>query len=122
MAKKQTDTQTTVLRQHAEQRYAEELAALAKADKRTRPPNWQLSPWAVATYLLGGTLDNGFEVSAKYIGSKRVIEIAVATLATDRALLLIGVPGTAKTWVSEHLAAAISGDSTLLIQGTAGIG
>jgi len=30
------------------------------------------------------------------------------------------VPGTAKSWVSEHLAAAISGDSTLLIQGTAG--
>lgn len=49
------------------------------------------------------------------------MEIAVATLATDRALLLLGVPGTAKTWVSEHLAAAISGDSTLLVQGTAGI-
>ena len=44
----------------------------------------------------------------------------MATLATDRALLLLGVPGTAKTWVSEHLAAAISGDSTLLVQGTAG--
>src|SRR5690606_27446270 len=42
------------------------------------------------------------------------------TLATDRALLLLGVPGTAKSWVSEHLAAAISGDSTLLVQGTAG--
>ena len=37
-----------------------------------------------------------------------------------RALLLLGVPGTAKTWVSEHLAAAISGDSTLVVQGTAG--
>jgi MoxR-like ATPase len=48
------------------------------------------------------------------------MEVAVATLATDRALLLLGVPGTAKTWVSEHLAAAISGDSTLLVQGTAG--
>jgi len=44
----------------------------------------------------------------------------VATLATDRALLLLGLPGTAKTWVSEHLAAAVSGDSTLLVQGTAG--
>ena len=49
-----------------------------------------------------------------------MIEIAIATLATDRALLLLGVPGTAKSWVSEHLAAAISGDSTLLVQGTAG--
>jgi MoxR-like ATPase len=59
-------------------------------------------------------------VSPKYIGDKRVIEIAIATLTTDRGLLLIGVPGTAKSWVSEHLAAAISGDSKLLIQGTAG--
>jgi MoxR-like ATPase len=70
--------------------------------------------------LLGGKLDNGFEVTPKYIGNRRLIEIAVATLATDRALLLYGVPGTAKSWVSEHLAAAVSGDSTMLIQGTAG--
>ncbi len=49
-----------------------------------------------------------------------MVEVAIATLATDRALLLIGVPGTAKTWLSEHLAAAISGNSTLLVQGTAG--
>jgi MoxR-like ATPase len=112
---------TPVLREHAEQQFAEELAELDKADTRPRPPSWKLSPWAVATYLLGGTLDNGFEVSPKYIGSRRLMEIAIATLATDRALLLLGVPGTAKTWVSEHLAAAISGDSTLLVQGTAGI-
>ena len=74
----------------------------------------------MATYLLGGKLDNQFVVSPKYIGRPRLIEIAIATLATDRALLLLGVPGTAKTWVSEHLAAAIAGDSTLLVQGTAG--
>ncbi|KVP06033.1 ATPase [Burkholderia ubonensis] len=110
----------TVLRKHAEVQYAEELAELARHDQRQRPANWKLSPWAVKTYLLGGKLDNGFEVTPKYIGSGRLIEIAVATLATDRALLLYGVPGTAKSWVSEHLAAAISGDSTLLIQGTAG--
>ncbi len=109
-----------VLRQHAEQQYATELAELAQADDRQRPPNWKLSPWAVRAYLLGGKLPNGFEVSPKYIGNMRLIEIAVATLATDRALLLYGLPGTAKSWVSEHLAAAISGDSTLLIQGTAG--
>ena len=111
---------STVLRQHAEVQYAEELAALKKADTRQRPPNWALSPWAVTTYLMGGRLDSGFEVSPKYIGERRLMEIAVATLATDRALLLFGVPGTAKSWVSEHLAAAVCGDSTLLIQGTAG--
>jgi len=109
-----------VLRQSAEQQFAHELAALKEADQRQRPPNWELSPWAVATYLLGGTLDNGFEVTPKYIGKRRIIEIAVATLATDRALLLLGVPGTAKSWVSEHLAAAISGNSNLVVQGTAG--
>jgi MoxR-like ATPase len=59
-------------------------------------------------------------VSAKYVGSRRLMEVAVATLATDRALLLLGVPGTAKSWVSEHLAAAVSGRSTLLVQGTSG--
>ena len=109
-----------VLRQHAEQQFAEELAELAKVDDRQRPPNWTLSPWAVRLYLIGGDLPNGFVISPKYIGNARLIEIAVATLATDRALLLYGLPGTAKSWVSEHLAAAITGDSTLLIQGTAG--
>jgi MoxR-like ATPase len=109
-----------VLREHAEQQFAEELTELAKADTRTRPPNWKLSPWAVSLYILGGRLENGFEVSPKYIGNRRLVEIAIATLATDRALLLIGVPGTAKSWLSEHLSAAVSGDSTLLIQGTAG--
>jgi MoxR-like ATPase len=110
----------SVVRQHVEQQFASELEALTAADDRTRPPGWKLSPWAVRTYVLGGKLDNGVEISPKYIGNARLIEIAVATLATDRALLLMGVPGTAKSWVSEHLAAAISGDSTLMIQGTAG--
>lgn len=109
-----------VLRQHAEQQFAHELEALRAVDQRPKPPNWELSPWAVATYLLGGTLENGVSISPKYIGERRIIEIAIATLATDRALLLLGVPGTAKSWVSEHLSAAISGDSTLLVQGTAG--
>jgi intein/homing endonuclease/MoxR-like ATPase len=90
------NTLNAVLRQHAEDQYAEELAELAKEDKRQRPPNWTLSPWAVRTYLMGGTLPNGFVVSPKYIGNPRLIEIAVATLATDRALLLYGLPGTAK--------------------------
>jgi MoxR-like ATPase len=108
------------VRQHAEQQYAEELAALRAEDNRPKPPNWVLSPWAVRLYVLGGRLPSGFEVSPKYIGNARLVEIAVATLATDRALLLFGVPGTAKSWLSEHLAAAVSGDSTLLVQGTAG--
>lgn len=111
---------TTTLRQHAETEFAHELEALKAWDDKPCPPNWKLSPWAVVQYLMGTTLPDGTVISAKYIGQQRLIEVAVATLATDRALLLYGVPGTAKSWVSEHLAAAISGDSTLLIQGTAG--
>jgi len=110
-----------ILRPHAEFQYAHELEALQRLDDKLRPTNWKLSPWAVVTYLLGGKLQDGTEIEPKYFGSRRLMEIAVATLATDRALLLIGVPGTAKTWVSEHLAAAISGNSTLLVQGTAGL-
>ncbi|MGN9782598.1 ATP-binding protein [Nonomuraea sp. ZG12] len=106
----------TILRPHAEDQYADELALLAKDDDRPRPPGWKLSPWAVTTYILG----DGDRISPKYLGARRIVEVAVATLATDRALLLLGVPGTAKTWLSEHLAAAVSGDSTLLVQGTAG--
>jgi MoxR-like ATPase len=111
---------TTLLRPHAEQAFADELAALDRVDDRVRPPSWKLSPWAVVTYILGGTLDDGTVITPKYVGPRRLMEVAVATLATDRALLLLGVPGTAKTWVSEHLSAAISGESTLLVQGTSG--
>ena len=113
----------SVLRPHAEVAFAEELTALEAFDAeegRPRPPRWRLSPWAVVTYLVGGTLADGTVVTPKYIGSRRLMEVAVATLATDRALLLLGLPGTAKSWVSEHLAAAVSGDSTLLVQGTSG--
>ena len=110
----------TVIRPHAEATYAHELTVLAAADNRPRPEGWRLSPWAVVTYLLGGQVGD-LVIEPKYFGQRRLMEVAVATLATDRALLLLGVPGTAKTWVSEHLAAAISGDSTLLVQGTAGM-
>jgi MoxR-like ATPase len=108
------------LRTPAETQFKTELDALAALDRGPRPESWKLSPQAVVTYILGGPLADGTAISAKYVGSRRLVETAVATLLTDRALLLLGVPGTAKSWLSEHLAAAISGDSRLLIQGTAG--
>lgn len=111
---------TDILRAKAEIQFAHELNALHEQDTHARPPQWQLSPQAVVDYLMGKTLADGTVITPKYIGNRRLMEIAVATLATDRALLLLGVPGTAKSWVSEHLAAAISGNSGLLIQGTAG--
>lgn len=109
------------IREHAEVARADELAVLAAADTGHRPSGWKLSPRSVCTFLLGGEVE-GTPITAKYLGARRIIEVAVATLATDRALLIQGVPGTAKSWVSEHLAAAISGTSTLLVQGTAGLG
>jgi MoxR-like ATPase len=108
------------LRRGAEDIYSHELEALAKADPRPRPERWRLSPQAVVTYILGGTAPDGTDITAKYVGNRRLIETAVATLATDRALLLLGLPGTAKSWVSEHLSAAISGSSQQMIQCTAG--
>jgi MoxR-like ATPase len=48
-----------------------------------------------------------------------LIERSMVTLASNRALLLVGEPGTAKSLLSELLAAAISGNSTLTIQGSA---
>lgn len=120
-SKTPTPSRQELLRPPSEVVYAQELEALRASDSGRRPPNWQLSPQAVKLFLTGGTLKNGTVISPKYIGHPRVIENAVATLLTDRALLLVGIPGTAKTWVAEHLAAAISGNSTTLIQGTAGL-
>ena len=111
---------TEILRLPAEQTYAADLEALKASDDAAKPTGWALSPQAVVTYLMGGKAADGTEIGAKYVGDRRLIETAVATLATDRALLLLGVPGTAKSWVSEHIAAAVTGDSTLVIQCTAG--
>ena len=69
---------TAVVRPHAEQAFADELAALRQADDRPRPPKWRMSPYAVATYLLGGTLADGTVITPKYIGPRRLIEIAIA--------------------------------------------
>jgi MoxR-like ATPase len=114
-----TDSASGMLRAPAEVTYAEELAALTAEDKHERPPGWKLSARAVHTYICGGKAGK-LDVTPKYIGHPRLVEIAIATLVTDRALLLIGEPGTAKSWLSEHLAAGINADSTKVVQGTAG--
>ena len=89
------------------------------AETNPVPTGWKMSPKSVLTYIMGGEC-NGIKIMPKYIGNRRIVEIAIATLITDRALLLIGEPGTAKSWLSEHLCAAINGNSTCVIQGTAG--
>jgi len=110
---------TEILRRPVEQTYADDLEALKAVDDKPKPVGWALSPQAVVTYLMGGAAGDR-DIVEKYVGDRRLIETAVATLATDRALLLMGVPGTAKSWVSEHLTAAVTGDSTMVIQCTSG--
>lgn len=115
MAAKKKD----ILRQPAEILYKKEIDSLIKHDTHPVPVGWQMSPQAVLTYIVGGSTED-MEITPKYIGNKRLVEICIATLLTDRALLLIGEPGTAKSWLSEHLTAAIYGNSTKVVQGTAG--
>lgn len=123
MAKKQASSdsngQGNILRAPAETLYAEEIEALIAEDKHERPPGWKMSPRAVHTYICGGKAGK-LDIKPKYIGHSRLVEIAISTLVTDRSLLLIGEPGTAKSWLSEHLADAVNGDSTKVVQGTAG--
>lgn len=120
MTKKEKDNK--VLRLPSEQLYSTEIEALLVEDKKEEKPiGWQLSPRAVLKFIIGGKAGTT-DITPKYIGHDRLVEIAIATLLTDRALLLIGEPGTAKSWLSENLAAAICGDSGKVVQGTAGTG
>ncbi|MGL4419438.1 MAG: AAA family ATPase [Gemmataceae bacterium] len=124
MAKKkateaETPTGTAELqRPPAEVVFAAELAALATADAgQPKPAGWQLTPKSVVDFLLG---DSSRKLAPKFVGKRSTLERCVVALATSRGLMLIGEPGTAKSWLSELLSAAISGDSTLTIQGSAG--
>jgi MoxR-like ATPase len=113
-------TPKDVLRLPAELLYKHELDALLEEDaNEDKPTGWQLSPKAVLKFIIGGKTKST-EITPKYVGHNRLVEIAIATLLTDRSLLLIGEPGTAKSWLSENLSAAICGDSNKVIQGTAG--
>ena len=108
-----------ILRRSAEQQFQKELDALIAAETYPVPEGWRMSPRSVLTYIMGGKAGDQV-ITPKYMGDRRIVEICIATLVTDRALLLIGEPGTAKSWLSEHLTAAINGNSTRVIQGTAG--
>ena len=109
------------IRLPAEAKYQAELDALARSDASPRPPGWRLSPRAVEAYVMGSDKPiGGITITPKYIGDRSLVQVAIATLASDRALMLVGEPGTAKSWLSEHLAAAVSGTSAQVVQGTAG--
>ncbi|MCM1540844.1 MAG: AAA family ATPase [Blautia sp.] len=108
-----------------EVRYQEELKALKGTDTGLRPENWQMSPRAVRTFILGSQKPLEYEgkeyrIEKKYFGNDALVERCIVTLAGNRGLMLVGEPGTAKTMLSELLSAAISGVSTNTIQGTAG--
>lgn len=129
MAKDTTASDAKILREPAEVQYRHQLEALKQQDKDTPPSAWKLSPRAVLTYITGtakpikATIDGKqveVPITRKFFGDDTIVERSIVTLASERALLLVGEPGTGKSWLSEHLAAAISGCSTLTIQGTAG--
>src|SRR5690242_5043232 len=109
-----------------EQVYRDELEFLAKWDTGPRPPSWKLTPRAVVTFIVGSknealkVANQAQVITEKFVGDRALVERCVVTLAGERGLLLVGEPGTAKSMVSELLAAAISGDSSLTVQGTAG--
>ena len=112
------------LRPPCEVLFAAELAALKATDKEKRPEGWVLSPHAVRTFIVGSngkSIDRQSTViSRKFYGDDALIDRCIVTLLGNRGLLLVGEPGTAKSMLSELLAAAISGVSTHTIQGTAG--
>ena len=108
-----------VLRLPAEKLYENEIKALISDDKDEKPIGWQMSPRSVLKFIIGGKAGK-VDITPKYVGHNRLVEVAIATLLTDRSLLLIGEPGTAKSWLSENLSAAICNDSNRVVQGTAG--
>jgi MoxR-like ATPase len=112
-----TNPTSNVVRLASEQRFAEELARLSETDKDARPTGWKLSPRAVRRFIIG---DTDLGVSRKFYGDDPLVDRAVVTLMGHQGLMLVGEPGTAKSMLSELLAAAISGDSGLTVQGTAG--
>ena len=108
------------LRPAAEERWADELAALAAADAESGaeiPRGWRLSPRSVRTFIVG---DEDLGITRKFYGDDPLIDRAIVTLLGRQGLMLVGEPGTAKSMLSELLAAAICGTSTLTIQGSAG--
>ena len=100
----------------AEVRFADELARLRADDTAPRPPGWAMSLDAARRFITG---DPAREVARKFVGDPSLVDRALITLATNRGLLLVGEPGTAKSLLSELIAAAVSGESTLTIQGGA---
>ena len=109
-------TKKAIQRPSAEQLYGNELEKLRQWDAGPIPPGWRLSPLAVEKFILG---DKTLDIEKKFVAPQELVSRIIINIATNRGSMLIGQPGTAKSWLSELLACAISGQSTLTIQGGA---
>jgi MoxR-like ATPase len=105
-----------IQRPPAELAHRQELERLREWDPGPVPPGWDLSPVAAEKFVVG---DDALGIERKFVGPRELVTRTIITLATNRCAMLIGNPGTAKSWLSELLAAAISGSSLLTIQGGA---
>ncbi len=100
----------------AEQVFGEELNRLKDWDDRPKPPGWALSPVSIEHFILGYEPLN---IERKVVVDRALITRLVTSVASNRGVMLVGTPGTAKSWLSELLSAAICGSSTLVVQGGA---
>ena len=107
------------------------LRSLRENDRERRPPELKLSPRTVRQFTSTGSDGKAFDhewegkktstiIRRKFYGNDALLDRCIVTLLGNRGLLMVGEPGTAKSMLSELLAAAISGISTNVIQGTAG--
>ena len=103
------------LKPPAETYFSNELKALKANDSGPVPPGWKLSPASVKKFIVGsdgkaleysdGENSRSIEIKRKFYGDDQMVERAIVSVLGNRGLMLVGEPGTAKSMISELLAA-----------------
>ena len=90
-------TMQETIKPPVELRYQEELEALKKVDEEQgnkKPDNWQMSPKAVRTFILGSEKPikykrKNISIKKKYFGNDALVERCIVTLAGNRGLMVL---------------------------------